>query len=266
MARLPRLVVPNHLHHVVVRGNNEQPVFHDEEDYRQFLLWLREAAQQCQVAIHAYALLPGRFHLLTTPADEPGLGRMMQTVGRHYVPWFNARHGRSGSLWEGRFRATVMDAADYFCACTHWIEYQPVLAGLAPDMAVYPWSSHAHHLGLRKQVWLKDHSVYWSLGNTPFDREAAFQQLCAVPPDPRVADAIEAATRKAWVLGGEAFKVSLAKLTGRRLQPARRGRPPRRAEALPVTDQPAPTLPTLTTESKESVRTRGRRRRDMPAG
>jgi putative transposase len=266
MARLPRLVVPNHLHHVVVRGNNEQPVFHDEEDYRQFLLWLREAAQQCQVAIHAYALLPGRFHLLTTPADEPGLGRMMQAVGRHYVPWFNARHGRSGSLWEGRFRATVMDAADYFCACTHWIEYQPVLAGLAPDMAVYPWSSHAHHLGLRKQVWLKDHSVYWSLGNTPFDREAAFQQLCAVPPDPRVADAIEAATRKAWVLGGEAFKVSLAKLTGRRLQPARRARPPRRAEALPVTDQPAPTLPALTTESKESVRTRGRRRRDMPAG
>lgn len=266
MARLPRLVVPNHLHHVVTRGNNEQPVFLGEEDYRQFLVWLREAAQQHQVAIHAYALLPARFHLLATPADEPGLGRMMQAVGRHYVPWFNARHGRSGGLWEGRFRATVVDAADYFCACTHWIEYQPVLAGLAPDMAVYPWSSHAHHLGLRKQAWLKDHAVYWALGNTPFDREAAFQQLCEVPPDPRVADAIEAATRKAWALGGEAFKASLAKLTDRRLQPARRGRPPRRVEALPANNEPALTPPGTTKESTGVVRTAPARRRTMASG
>ncbi len=228
MARLPRLVVPHHLHHVVARGNNDQAVFLDETDYRQFLDWLREAAQQHRVAIHAYALLPGRIHLLATPADEPGLGRMMQAVGRHYVPWFNARHGRSGSLWEGRFRATVMDAREYFCPCAHWVEYQPVLAGWVADMADYPWSSHAHHLGLRKQAWLTDHPVYWSLGNTPFDREAAFKQLCESPPDPRTSEAIEAATRKAWALGGEAFKASLAKLTDRRLQPARRGRPPRR--------------------------------------
>ncbi len=141
-----------------------------------------------------------------------------------------------------------------------------MLAGLAPDMAVYPWSSHAHHLGLRKQAWLKDHAVYWALGNTPFDREAAFQQLCEVPPDPRIADAIEAATRKAWALGGEAFKASLAKLTDRRLQPARRGRPPRRVEALPANNEPALTPPGTTKESTGVVRTAPARRRTMASG
>lgn len=225
MARLPRLVVAHQLHHLVVRGNNGQPVFLDESDYRQFLSWLRDAAQRERVAVHAYVLLPDRVQLLATPADEDALGRMVQAVGRQYVPWFNARHGRSGSLWEGRFRATVLDAETYFAVCAHWIEYQPVLAGVSADMASYPWSSHAHHLGVSKQAWLTDHPQYWRLGNTPFDREIAYQQRCELPPDPKTTDAIETATRKAWALGSESFKAALAKLTGRRLQPARRGRP-----------------------------------------
>lgn len=227
MARLPRLVIPNQLHHVVARGNNAQPVFTDEDDYRQLLLWLREVSDQQQVAVHAYALLPASVHLLVTPRDAPGLGRMMQALGRRYVPWYNARHGRSGSLWEGRFRATVIEAARYFIACSHWIEYQPVLGGLVGQMAAYPWSSHAHHLGQQKQPWLTNHPAYWQLGNTPFDREMAYQRLCEAPPDPKVAAEIEASTRKAWVLGDEAFKATLTKLTERRLQPARRGRPPK---------------------------------------
>lgn len=260
MARLPRLVVPNHLHHVVASGNNGQAVFLDETDYRQFLDWLREAAQRYRVALHGYVLLPNRLHLLATPSDEPGLGRMMQAVGRLYVPWFNARHARSGSLWEGRFRATVMDARDYFCPCAHWVEYQPVLEGLTADMASYPWSSHAHHLGLRKQAWLIDHPVYWSLGNTPFEREAAFQQLCETPPDQRMAETIEAATRKAWALGSEAFKASLAKLTDRRLQPARRGRPPRRVEPSSAAVAPVSPLP------QDEARSGAGRRRAAGAG
>ncbi len=225
MARLPRLVVPNHLHHVIARGNNEQAVFIDEADYQQYLSWLRDAARQQRVAIHAYALLPDRVHLLVTPSDEPGLGKMMQAVGRLYVPYFNARHRRSGSLWEGRFRATVIDAAPHFTDCAHLLEHLPVQAGLSADMASWPWSSHSHHTGLRRQPWLTDHPVYWALGNTPFDREAAYQQHCALPPERRVVRAVEDATHKGWVLGSDAFKAGLAKLTSRRLQPARRGRP-----------------------------------------
>lgn len=233
MARLPRLVVPNHLHHVIARGNNEQSVFIDEADYRQYLDWLREAARKHRVAIHAYALLPNRVHLLVTPADEVGLGKMMQAVGRLYVPYFNARHRRSGSLWEGRFRATVIEAAEHFADCAHLLEYLPVQAGLCAGMASWPWSSHGHHAGLQRQPWLTDHPVYWALGNTPFDREAAYQQHCALPPERRIAQAIEEATHKGWALGSEAFKAGLSKLTPRRLQPARRGRPRKEAADHP---------------------------------
>ena len=139
MARLPRLVVPNHLHHVIARGNNEQSVFIDEADYQQYLDWLRDAARKYRVAIHAYALLPNRVQLLVTPSDEDGLGKMMQAVGRLYVPYFNTRHRRSGSLWEGRFRATVIDAAAHFADCAHLLEHLPVQSGLSADMASYPW-------------------------------------------------------------------------------------------------------------------------------
>jgi putative transposase len=225
MARLPRLVVPNHLHHVIARGNNEQSVFIDDADYHHYLDGLRDAARRHRVAIHAYALLPNRVHLLVTPSDDTGLGKMMQAVGRLYVPYFNARHRRSGSLWEGRFRATVLDADTHFAPCARLIEQLPLQAGLCGDMASYGWSSHAHHAGLRRQPWLTDHPAYWALGNTPFDREASYQQLCAIPLDRKLAQAIEEATHKGWALGSEAFKARLAKLTPRRLQPARRGRP-----------------------------------------
>lgn len=227
MARLPRLVVASHLHQVIARGNNEQSVFIDDADCQQFLDWLRDAARQYRVAVHGYVLLPRRVQLLVTPADESGLGKMMQSVGRRYVPYFNARHRRSGSLWEGRYRTAVIDADAYFMDCIRLLEYQPVKAGLAADMASYPWSSHAHHLGLRKQPWLIDHAVYWKLGNTPFDREIAYQQFCAHAPERKLADAIDLATHRGWALGSAAFKASLAKLTDRRLQPARRGRPPK---------------------------------------
>ncbi len=240
MARLPRLVVAGHLHHVIARGNNEQSVFIDDADREQFLVWLRDAARQYRVAVHGYVLLPNRVQLLLTPADDVGLGKMMQSVGRRYVPYFNARHRRSGSLWEGRYRTTVIDADAYFMDSLRLLEYQPVKAGLSADMVSYPWSSHAHHLGQRKQPWLTDHAAYWQLGNTPFARETAYQEFSGHEPERKLADAIELATYRGWVLGSAAFKASLAKLTDRRLQPARRGRPAKALPApLPVPARPA---------------------------
>ena len=230
MARLPRLVVPGHLHHVIARGNNDQPIVRDDADSRAFLNWLRDAAQQADVAIHAYVLLPNRVQLLATPATAEGLGKMMQALGRHYVPYFNARYARSGSLWEGRFRATVLDADAYFIPCAHLIEQQSVRAGIVTELASYPWSSYAHHVGSRREAWLTDHPAYWALGNTPFDREVAYQQsVDAALPASLVAE-IESATHKAWPLGTAEFRRRLGKLTTRRLEPARRGRPRKTAE------------------------------------
>jgi putative transposase len=233
MARLPRLVVANHLHYLIAQAHHQQVLFVDETDYQRFLSALADAARQYRVALHAYVLLPDRVHVLATPSDTLGLSKMMQAVGRIYVPYFNARHQRTGSLWGGRFRATVLDAVSYFNDCAHLIEYLPVQSGVSQDMAAYPWSSYPHHAGLQRQPWLTDHPVYWAMGNTPFDREAAYQRRCTQPPTPELTAAIEAATHKGWALGPEAFQASLSKLTQRRLQPARRGRPRRPAQNEP---------------------------------
>ena len=225
MARLPRLVVPNHLHHIVARGNNDQPIVLDDADCQYFLSSLRDSAQRSGVAIHAYVLMPSRVQLMATPSDAEGLGKLMQAIGRHYVPYFNARHSRSGNLWEGRFRATVMEADTYFLACAQLIEQQPVVAGIVSDPLSYTWSSYAHHSGAQREVWLADHPAYWALGNTPFEREAAYQQLAQATGSSELTGEIEAATRKAWPLGSDEFRRRLGKLTDRRLEPAQRGRP-----------------------------------------
>ena len=226
MARLPRLVIPDQLHHIIARGNNEQPVFREEADYRTFFDYLRTAAQQAGVALHAYVLLPSRVQLLATPPNELALGKMMQALGRHYVPYFNAKYARSGSLWEGRFRATVLEP-DYFIPCSCLIEQQPLEMGLVTELAAYPWSSHAHHIGSVKDGSISDHPRYWALGNTPFDREAAYKLLSEAPPAAQQVEVIELATHKGWALGSDAFKRQLEKHTTRRLQPAKRGRPPK---------------------------------------
>lgn len=256
MARLPRLVIPNHLHHLIAQGHNDQLVVRDEADCRVFLDWLRQAAQQSRVAIHAYVLLPSRLQLLATPADESGLSRMMQSLGRLYVPYFNARYGRTGSLWEGRFRATVLEPAAYFVPCAHLIEYQPVSAGLVSDVAAYSWSSHGHHVGHRKEPWLTDHPAYWALGNTPFEREAAYQQISQSPASGALSEKILEATRKAWALGSDEFCRRLAKLTLRRLAPAKRGRPPKATVGQSVVVKPP--------AKAGSTRSASRPRADMP--
>lgn len=225
MARLPRLVVPNQPHHIIQRGNDRQLIFRDADDYAIFLVRLREAAKQYKVAIHAYVLMSNHLHLLASPSDQEGLSRMMQWVGRHYVPYFNKKYGRTGTLWEGRFRATVLDSERYFMVCSRYIELNPVRAGIVADPSEYPWSSHGHHVGLKSDPVITDHPLYWALGNTPFEREAAYRGLCEQPLTGEDVRALSEATRKGWALGSEQFKFALEKNANRRVRPAKRGRP-----------------------------------------
>ena len=232
MARLPRLVVPNQPHHIIQSGNDRQAIFRDPEDYRTFLGWLREAARQFKVAIHAYVLMPNHLHLLATPADATGLARMMQWVGRHYVPYFNAKYQRVGTLWQGRYRATVIDAEKYFLACSRYIELNPVRSGLADAPAEYPWSSCAHHIGAKQDPIITDHLIYWSLGNTPFAREATYQEIMEQKPDAEEVNILTESALKGWALGSEKFKASLEKQAKRRVSPAKRGRPAKAKSAV----------------------------------
>lgn len=230
MARLPRLVVPNQPHHVIQSGIDRQAIFRDADDHVAFLRWLRDAARQFKVAIHAYVLMPNHLHLLASPSDATGLARMMQWIGRQYVPYFNAKYGRTGTLWQGRYRATVIDAEQYLMACSRYIESNPVRAGLAGAPADYPWSSCAHHVGSRPDPLITDHAVYWALGNTPFAREAAYQQLMAQAPHADEVALLTDAALKGWALGSDQFKATLAKQASRRVSPAKRGRPGKRLD------------------------------------
>lgn len=229
MARLPRLVVPHQAHHIVQRGHDGLTIFREEDDFQSFLKWLREAARQFRVSIHAYVLMPDHLHLLASPQDEIGIARMMQWVGRQYVPYFNARYGRRGTLWQGRYRAVVLDAETYLLAYCRYIELNPVRANLVVSPSEYQWSSFGHHAGIAADPLITDHAVYWSLGNTPFEREAAYRQYVEQGIAAAEVEVLSTATMRGWPLGPEAFRAGLAKQLQRRVEPARPGRPAKRA-------------------------------------
>jgi len=225
MARQPRLILPNQPHLILQRGNDNQPIFRDDEDQERFHDWLKECARLYKVAVHAWVLMPNHVILLATPADEDGLALMMQKVGRHYVPWFNSKYGRSGTLFQGRFRTSLVDAPHYLLAASRYLELAPVLAQLAPEPADYRWSSYAHHAGLRSDTLVTDHMLYWGLGNTPFQREAAYMELVQQGYGSEEGELIGGALAKGAPVGSHAFKAELEKKTKRQILPAKRGRP-----------------------------------------
>ncbi|CAN5551828.1 transposase [soil metagenome] len=225
MARLPRLTVPGYPHHIIQRGNNRQAIFSSTADYQMLLALLDENAQKFDVALHAYVLMDNHFHLLATPKTAEGLPQMMQAVGRRYVRYFNDSQGRSGTLWEGRYRSTLIDADHYLLACMVYIDLNPVRAGLVKEAASYPWSSHAHYVGLRSDKMITPHALFWTLGNTPFSREAAYAELVAYGITPAQQEALTQAALSGWALGDEKFVANLQKQTSRRLKKTLPGRP-----------------------------------------
>jgi putative transposase len=225
MARQSRLILPNQPHHVIQRGNDRQLIFREPEDYQRFLGWLKDAARFYSVAVHAYVLMPNHLHLLATPSDTAGLALMMQKVGRLYVPWFNNKYQRYGGLFQGRYRTSLVDTDAYFLACSRYIELNPVRAQLASSPLDYPWSSYAHHAGVRADSVVSDHSLFWALGNTPFQREAAYMGLVEQGLNDEELALINLAVLKGAPLGTDTFKAELERKTRRQVLPAKRGRP-----------------------------------------
>lgn len=225
MARLPRLTVPGQPHHVIQRGNNRQPIFVDAADRELMLSLLAEYAVQYRVAVHAYVLMDNHMHLLATPETAEGLPGLMQAVGRRYVRHFNDRHGRTGTLWEGRYRSTVIETERYLLACMVYIDLNPVRAGLVVQASDHRWSSHAHYIGRHTDKLVTPHPLWWTLGNTPFAREAAYAEMVHAGIGQNQQQALTDATLRGWALGDDAFAVHLQKLTGRRVGPKRPGRP-----------------------------------------
>jgi putative transposase len=225
MARLPRLTLPGQPHYVVQRGNNLQAIFADAQDYASMKDLLREMARRFGVDIHAFILLPNQLHLLVTPETADSLPQFMQSVGRSYVRSFNNRHGRSGTLWEGRYRATVLEPQAWMLPAMVVLENQAVTEGVSARAVDYGWSSARHNAGAQVDGMLRLHPAYWSLGDTPFAREAAYALMLDRGPSEEVQEVVLGAAFKGWVLGSDSFIQGLAKHTERRLQRQKAGRP-----------------------------------------
>ena len=226
MARHARTVVPDYPYHLIVRGNNRQPVFLDEADRRDYKAVLLVACGAEGLVVHAYVLMGNHVHLIATPQRTDALARVMQAVGRTYVRRFNRRHGRTGTLWEGRYRASIIQDDHYLLACQRYVELNPVRAGLVARPEDYRWSSHRHHLGLESDALVSPHSLYWALGNTPFDREIAYRALFEADSD--VPDETLARTLTAGrPLADLGFLERIERLVGGRWVPRPVGRPRR---------------------------------------
>jgi len=224
MARLPRLTIPGYPHHIIQRGNNRQPIFFDDEDHRHLLQHLGETLRALPLALHAYVLMPDHIHLLATPQAPDTLGRAAQSLGRRYVGYFNARHGRSGTLWEGRYRAHVVGEAEEVLRCMRFIESNPQRSAAAGSPSEPAWSSLAHHLGALRDPLITEPPAYWQLGNTPFEREAAHRSVLERGLGREVTTAIEDKLLKGWAWAQDMVLDEWSEL-GRRTIPLKRGRP-----------------------------------------
>ena len=223
MARQPRLDLPGITQHVIQRGNDRQPCFGAEDDYRFYLHELGEAARRFACALHAYVLMTNHAHLLVTPAERGAVSRMMQALGRRYVGRFNARYQRTGTLWEGRFKAALVDSDGYVLTCYRYIELNPVRAGMVLSPALYPWSSFRHNALGEEDPRITPHPSYLALGAGALGR-AAYRAMFAEILDVQDLDEIRQHTQQQRAWGTSRFQAQIEALAGRAASVRPRGR------------------------------------------
>jgi putative transposase len=232
MARLPRLELAGVPLHVIQRGNNRASCFVSDGDRHLYLTYLADASVRHECTIHAYVLMPNHVHLLVTPMAPGCVAAMMQDVGRRYVRVFNDSHARTGTLWEGRYKAAMIDSERYFVACQRYVELNPVRAGLITDPAQYRWSSYRHYALGAANPLVTAHELIVRLAIDDTMRREAYCALFAQPLDAGLIDEIRVATNKGRVLGSEAFIAQVEAALGRCAKVRKPGRPCR---ALPAT-------------------------------
>jgi len=225
MPRKPRFIVPDVPVHVVQRGRSREPVFYDDADYLVYLRRLKDAAERYHCKIHAYVLMTNHIHILATPSDTQGISRMMQYIGRHYVPYINRTYGGSGSIWEGRYKANLVQDEIYLLTCMRYIELNPVRANMTNTPEQYRWSSfHRNGRGQKDEI-VTPHDLYHRLGKNEENRRFCYASLFEV----HVSDCELDDIRKAWQtgtpLGNDSFRQKIEDNLGCTVGQSRRGRP-----------------------------------------
>lgn len=223
MARQPRYLLPGYPQHVIQRGNNRSILFASTGDYRFYLNTLGDACRRHGVQLHAWVLMTNHAHLLMTPDMDKGISNAMQSLGGRYVRYFNALHGRTGTLWEGRFKATLVDTDEYLLTCYRYIEENPVRAGMVSSPAGYPWSSYRHNALGEPDPLVRPHESYLALGDSNDAQRRAYLSIFDRPLAAETLSEIREATNKGWVLGGDRFRKRIDALVNRRTAPRPRG-------------------------------------------
>lgn len=225
MARLPRLFVEGMTQHVIIRSKNHANIFKNDADYQFYLECLEDAAARYRCVIHAYVLMPNHVHLLVTPETKQSLSRTLQSIGRRYAQHFNQTFESSGSIWDSRYKATIIDPKAYLLTCMRYIELNPVRAELVNHPKSYPWSSYKCNALGEKSPLLVAHKFYRKLGRSIEARQTAYRGLFRARLSKIDIEAIREATNKGWALGDEHFKDRLQAQTDRRVRPLPKGRP-----------------------------------------
>ncbi len=202
---------------------NTDVIFVADEDYQFYLSKLKDACQKFQCEIHAYVLMTNHVHLLMTPYSENSISKVMQSLGRYYVQYFNYQYDRTGTLWEGRYKATLLDSEQYLLVCSRYIELNPVRAKMVSHADEYPWSSYPCNAMGKENLLITPHPIYKGLGLTEVQRQLGYRALFDSHMSSADIEQIREATNKAWVLGNDRFKEKIEKLSARQAKPKARG-------------------------------------------
>lgn len=234
MPRRPRILLANHPLHIVQRGVNREPCFFAEEDYQCYLHWLQEAAHDCHCAIHAYVLMTNHVHLLLTPDRSGSPSRLMQSIGRRYVQYVNRFYRRTGSLWEGRYKSSVVQTDSYLLACMRYIELNPVRANMVADPGQYQWSSYRSSGLGQAAARLSPHPLYLGLHQDVPLRQEIYRASFRPQLDSKAASEIREALRLGMPLGNERFADTICAQLGIRRNNGKRGRVPAENREAPT--------------------------------
>lgn len=210
--------------HVRQRGNDRQDCFRTERDRLVYLVILRELCLKTRCALHAYCLMTNHVHLLLTPPDQRACATLMRDLGQRYVQYFNRRHKRTGTLWEGRFRSCLVESREHVLGCYRYIEMNPLEAGMVERPSEYRWSSHQGNAGASDNKLLAPHAEYAALAEEPAARPAAYLRMFEQPRDLDLVRAIPAATYGGYPLVGAELKSKLC-AAGCRVERGKAGRP-----------------------------------------
>ncbi len=223
MARLPRIVIPNHPLHIMHRGNNRQDIFENEDDMTRIKEDIAQALSKSDCSLHSYVIMSNHLHLLISPADKEQLSKFMQTIANRYVRYYNAVRNRTGTIWEGRFKSCLIDSENYLFALYRYIEMNPVKANMVKDIAEYPWSSYRHNALGKKDDLITEHKLYWDLGKSRELRVEKYQKIFSTQNSTKQEQQITEATARGEVYGSSEFHYEMGKIISRSTKLARHG-------------------------------------------